>query len=384
LANKRGGVSRFDRYLVSQLLGLFGFFALVLVAVYWVNRAVGLFDQLIGDGQTALVFLEFSMLTLPNVIKLVLPIAAFAGTVYVTNRLMQESELVVMQATGFSAFRLARPVLLFGLVVAVMMAILLHVLVPASRAAVAIRQAEISQNVTARYLTDGQFTHPAKGMTLYIREISATGELLDLFLTDDRNPTDRTTYTARRALFARGDSGPKLIMFDGMAQTMLREERRLSITRFADFTYDLGGLLTGSAPAGRSMAELSTPALFAAEPAVLAETGETRAAFLFEAHSRFAEPLSAMAASLIGFAALLLGAFTRFGLWRQILVAVGLLIVLQAITAVTTSAGLQSERGWPLAYASPLSGLAIGAATLWWSQRPRRVGPAVPLSGVPA
>jgi hypothetical protein len=32
----------------------------VLVAVYWVNRAVGLFDQLIGDGQSALVFLEFS------------------------------------------------------------------------------------------------------------------------------------------------------------------------------------------------------------------------------------------------------------------------------------------------------------------------------------
>ena len=376
MAIKRGSVSRFDRYLVSQLLSLFGFFALVLVAVYWVNRAVGLFDQLIGDGQTALVFLEFSLLTLPTVIKLVLPIAAFAGTVYVTNRLMQESELVVMQATGFSAFRLARPVLLFGMTVAVMMLMLSHVLVPASRATVAVRQAEISENVTARYLTDGQFTHPAKGITLYIREISPTGELLDMFLTDDRNPTDRTTYTARRALFARGDSGPKLIMLDGMAQTMARETRRLSVTRFADFTYDLGGLLTGAALKGRKMAELSTPTLLSADPAILTETGQTRAAFLFEAHSRFAEPLSAMAASMIGFAALLLGAFTRFGLWRQILVAVGLLIVLQAITAVTTSAGLQSEQGWPLAYVSPLCGLAIAAFTLWWSQRPRRVGPA--------
>ena len=47
-------VSRLDRYLLSQLLGLFGFFSLVLVAVYWINRAVGLFDQLIGDGQSAL------------------------------------------------------------------------------------------------------------------------------------------------------------------------------------------------------------------------------------------------------------------------------------------------------------------------------------------
>ena len=71
---------RFDRYLLSQLLMLFGFFALVLVLVYWVNRAVVLFDQLIANGQSAAVFLEITILTLPNVIRIDLPIAAFAGT----------------------------------------------------------------------------------------------------------------------------------------------------------------------------------------------------------------------------------------------------------------------------------------------------------------
>src|SRR6056297_2753879 len=99
-------IGRFDRYLLSQLLMLFGFFALVLVLVYWVNRAVVLFDQLIANGQSALVFLEFSALTLPNVIRIVLPIAAFAGTLYVTNKLSSESELVVVQATRFSPWRL--------------------------------------------------------------------------------------------------------------------------------------------------------------------------------------------------------------------------------------------------------------------------------------
>ncbi|NCM97426.1 MAG: LptF/LptG family permease, partial [Rhodobacterales bacterium] len=173
-------MSRFDRYLLSQLLTLFGFFSLVLVAVYWVNRAVMLFDQLIGDGQTALVFLEFSLLFLPNVISLVLAVSAFAATVFVINRLMQESELVVMQACGLSAWRLARPVLYFGLIVAAMMLMLTHVLVPASRATLALRNAQISENVTAKFLRDGQFLHPATGITLYIREISATGELLDL------------------------------------------------------------------------------------------------------------------------------------------------------------------------------------------------------------
>ena len=57
---------RIDRYMLSQLLVLFGFFALVLVAVLWINRGVSLFEQLISDGQSALVFMEFTALGLPK------------------------------------------------------------------------------------------------------------------------------------------------------------------------------------------------------------------------------------------------------------------------------------------------------------------------------
>jgi len=367
-------VSKFDRYLLSLLLGTFGFFALVLVAVYWINRAVGLFDQLIGDGQTALVFVEFSLLSLPNVIRLVLPVAAFAATIVVTNRLMQESEMVVMQATGFSGFRLARPVMLFGVILLAMMLVLVNVLVPASRSAIVNRQAEISEDVTARYLTPGQFSHPSRGVTLYLREISATGELLDLFLTDDRSPEERLTYTARRALFARGPAGPQLIMVDGMMQTLDRKSRRLAVTRFADFTFDLGALIAGPQRPGRQMEELATADLFWPTPGIIAETGDDAATLRLEGHSRIAEPLTAMSAPLIGFAALLLGAFTRFGLWRQIGVAIGLLIVVQALTTVATNLTLRVPGGWAFGYVPPAAGLAIGLTTLAWSQRPRRPG----------
>ena len=53
-------MARFDRYMLSQLMMLFGFFSFVLIAIYWINSAVRLFDWLIGDGQTVWVFLEFS------------------------------------------------------------------------------------------------------------------------------------------------------------------------------------------------------------------------------------------------------------------------------------------------------------------------------------
>ena len=192
-------MARFDRYMLSQLMVLFGFFALVLVSIYWINRAVKLFDRLIGDGQTAMVFAEFTALTLPSVIRVVLPIAGFAATLYVTNRLSTESELTVMQSTGFSPWRLARPVLYFGLIVGVMVAMLANVLVPASLKQLQLRETEISQNVTARLLTEGTFLHPTDGVTFYIREIAPDGRMNDVFLSDRRDPSESVTHTAASA-----------------------------------------------------------------------------------------------------------------------------------------------------------------------------------------
>ncbi len=364
---------RIDRYILSQLMGLFGFFALVLVGVYWINKAVGLFDQLIGDGQSALVFLEFSLLTLPSVIKLVLPVAAFIATVYGTNRMMTESELVVMQATGFSGFRLARPVFYFGLIVALMMLVMAHVLVPASRATLVSARATMSENITARYLNEGQFSHPSPDVTLYIREISPQGELLDMFLADERDPVEHTTYTARKALFVRGDAGPKLIMFNGMAQVLDMATQRLSVTRFADFTFDIGALLTASVRPNRSSGELSTAELLWPTPALVTETGETADALRFDGHNRFAEPMLAVSVTLVGFASLLVGGFSRFGLWRQIVLAVCLLVAVQGLATASNALGGRTPQGWALAYVAPVVGLLMAWALLWWAGKPRHV-----------
>ena len=59
-------MSKINTYVLKQLITLFGFFALVMVLVYWVNRAVRLFDELIANGQSMTVFLEFTSLTLPS------------------------------------------------------------------------------------------------------------------------------------------------------------------------------------------------------------------------------------------------------------------------------------------------------------------------------
>lgn len=360
--------------MLSQLMAVFGFFSLILVAVYWVNRAVLLFDQIIGSGQSALVFLELSALTLPNVIRVVLPISCFAAALYATNRLSADSELVVMQATGFSPFRLARPVMIFGLIVAVILSILAHWLVPASRAQFTQRSSEIAQSVTTRLLSEGRFLHPSDGITFYIREITPSGEMLDVFLSDSRNERERVFYTAKRALFARSDEGPKLIMLNGMAQTLTLSDNRLAVTGFGDLTYDVGTLIATEERINRDIRALPSRTLLRPDPALIARMEQQGAApFRQELHSRLSAPLIAPAAALIGFATLLLGAYSRFGLWRQILVAVLFIITLQFLDNAATNIARSDARLWFVNYLPALAGMGFAAALLAFSGRERRV-----------
>ncbi len=366
-------MARFDRYLLSQLMVFFGFFALVLVMVYWVNRAVLLFDQLIADGQSATVFLEFTALTLPNVIRIVLPVAAFAASVYTTNRLSSESELVVVQAMGFSGFRLARPVLVFGMIVALLTGILSHILVPISAGLLAERSAEIRENITARFLTEGEFLHPTDGITFYIREISPQGELLDVFMSDSRNPDSQVIYTAKNAFLVREETGPKLVMFDGMAQTLDTKENRLFTTRFSDFSYDIGALINVGNQDRRSVGELSTRELLWPTEELAKEVKTSRAYLLYSGHERFAQPLLAIVTALIGFATLLIGNYSRFGVMRQILAAIVILVLIKALDSTMVQLAQRDVKLWGLVYVPVLVGLSISALLLWLSERPGRL-----------
>jgi lipopolysaccharide export system permease protein len=358
--------------MLSQLLVLFGFFSLVLVSIYWINRAVRLFDRLVGDGQSAMVFLEFTALTLPNVIRIVLPMAVFAASVYITNRLSNESELVVMQATGFSPWRLARPVVYYGLIVGVMMSALTHFLVPASLYQMQNREAEIAENITARLLSEGTFLHPAEGVTFFIRQITPDGTLEDVFLSDRRKPDSAQTFTATRAYLLNQNDKVKLVMLDGMSQSFTRDGNRLFTTHFDDFSYDITALIRASEEQIRGVNQASSWDMLMNPERVAQNAQDQVGRVIVAVHNRFNQAFLCLAAALIGFATLLLGSFSRFGVWRQIVAALVLLVVIKLIEGLSADAVESAPELWPLVYAPSVAGILMAVAMLAWAGRARR------------
>ena len=377
-------LARFDRYVLSQLFVLFGFFSLVLVSVYWINRAVILFDRLIADGQPASVFLEFTALSLPNVIRMVLPMSAFAASVYVTNRLASESELVVMQATGYSPWRLARPVVMFGFIVGTFMMVLTQYLVPSSLEQLRFRENEITGSLSAQLLREGEFMNPTKGVTFYIREITPEGVLKDVFLSDRRNEGRTTTYSSVDGFLVNEPTGPKLVMVSGATHTLNEDTRKLTKTRFTDFSYSISSLIDGPGSFYRSLNQYQTLELLFATDVVQKRSGQSTGRILEEAHSRFNQPLLCMVAALIGFSTLLLGGFSRFGVGRQIIGAISLLVMVKLVESIVTDPIRANAQLWPLVYAQSVFGFGAVFTMLYLAARPRRLNKSPSLVEEPA
>lgn len=360
-------MTRYDRYALGQIGAVFGLFALVLALVYWINRAVALFDRLIADGQSFLVFLEFTALTLPLVFRLTVPVAAFAAAVYVANRMRAENELSALRAGGASSARLVRPALAFGVGAALFMSVLMHVLVPLSREQLDQRSDEIAADATARLLTEGTFVHPAPGITFYLRRIDPDGTLHDVFLNDARDPSAGTIYTAASAVLTRGPDGARLVMFDGLAQSIRPGgpdgAGRLFTTRFDDFAYDVGALGGAAEDGPPNPRDLTTRALLASDL--------PRAEISAEAHRRGAEAAITLAAPAIGFAAILMGLHSRTGVRWQIALAIALLIAVE-LTQTGTEILTEDRPGlWPLSYLPGAAGLAAAWAMLRAADRTR-------------
>jgi lipopolysaccharide export system permease protein len=216
--------------------------------------------------------------------------------------------------------------------------------------------------------------HPAPGITLYIREITPAGELIDLFIADERAQGERLIHSAQKAFLVRGDVAPKLVMLDGSTQRLQRDSTRLSVTRFADFTLDMAGMVQAGGMGQVPMNALPTMELLAAAPEHQSALGVSAAQMLEEGHSRLAAPLLGVAAPLIGFAALMLGGFSRFGLWRQMALAVGLIIGIQLVWTWTSGMAIQTAGGWALLYFAPVLGVLVAACLLLVAQMPRRLG----------
>ena len=347
----------------------------VLTGVVWVTQALRQIDLITSKGQTILIFLMMTGLTLPALIAFIGPVALFAGILYTLNKLNGDSELVVMAASGVSPLRLLRPMaLLSGLVFAVVAALYIQVL-PWSFGAIETLTTFVHADFIANFARPGAFSQLENGFVFHFRDRTPDGALHGVFMQDMRDPSKVTTYIAEVGKTVDRDGASYLQLSKGV---LLRPQSAgdSAMVTFEDYTIDLSQFIHAvgaiKRPNERSTAQLMAPdARDRADPALL---GHIRSELL----DRLASPLYALVAGLIAFAALGEARTTRQGRGLAIAGAVLAFAALRTfgIAATMLSVGDPSAAvfAWLLPIAACLGALALTLRRLFARRAPAAIG----------
>ncbi len=353
------------RYILRQALAIMLFVAVSFTAAVWLVQSLRLIDLIVNRGLSLGLFLYLAILILPRFIDVVLPIAVFIAILFTYNRLMSESELIVMRATGMSQAALARPALIAGaLGFIVLMSFSLYFL-PAANRAFKDLQFEIRNRFASVLLQEGIFNTLSESLTIYVRGRNTNGELTGLLIHETRDPDKPITIVAERGTFVDTDSGPRVLMVNGSRQQYDRTTGKLSVLTFEKYSLDLAAYRDADDFRDRQPDELfMNELLFRRAP-----PGDTSR--LIEANIRLINPLTGLAFCAIPLACLLTGEFNRRGQTKRVLLAILLAFLFETLDIGFKNLAGRSTAAVPLLYLNVLAPIIVTAWLLWRDSRDR-------------
>ena len=297
---------RLSLYVLGQLLGPVALLTLLMTCVIWLTQLPRLLDLVINRGQSAPTFLYLTSLLIPALLVIILPIAFFFGSLFTLSRLNGDSELVVMASAGYSQRQLAVPVFVAALIVMAVTWLCALWLMPLGQRALAAKEVDIRADIGAALLNAGEFETPAKGLTVFIRQMGNSGQISGILVHDNRDAIRPITYIAQRGVLAQTVGGNRLIMYDGTVEQSAEGGAQLSVLTFKNYSFDLDQFagparFTLRRTNERYLGELFNPTERAGV------TPQIRATWLAEAHNRLSQPLYCLAFAMIALAAILRG-----------------------------------------------------------------------------
>ena len=319
-------MNRIDRYIFHQVFWTTAFVALTLTCVVWLSQSLRFVEMIVNRGLSASMFLYFTMLMTPSFFTVILPVALVMAVIFIYNKLVSDSELVVLRAAGMSQFSLAKPAMIVATAATLLCYSLTVYFLPASFREFKDLQVRLRNSFSMVMLLEGAFNTLMKGVTIYVRSRSRSGELYGIFIHDSRDRESPVTIMAERGAIVQGEEGPRVVMVNGNRQEIDAKDGRLSLLYFDRYTFDIGSIggETGERwrePRERYLSELFFPA---EDEKKIWNYQKLR----MEGHHRLSMPLLPISFTLIAIALLLSGEYNRRGQMLRILVAVASILKL--------------------------------------------------------
>ena len=362
-------MKKIDRYIFRQLFAATLFVAITLTCVVWLTQSLRFVEMIVNRGLSASLFVYFTMLLIPSFLAIILPIALFVAVLFIYNRLLADSELVVLRAGGYSQYSLARPALALTCLVTLACYALTLYLMPASYREFKDLQFTLRNSFPTVLLQEGVFSPVMKGVTVYVGSRGNGGELSGIIVHDGRNREQPVTMMAERGSIVAGKSGPRVVLITGNRQQVDEKDGRLSLLYFDRYSFDLSTVKNADQDRWREPRERYLHELFFSEDKI--SKVQYFEKLRMEGHHRLSMPLMPISFILVGLAFLLGGDFNRRGQTFRILGAVTTVVAIEIAQLGAKNLGEKTQAIYVLMYFAPLIPALIAGWLLspWGSQK---------------
>ena len=322
-------MNRITRYILRQLALSTLLVVVTLTAEIWLTQSLRFVDWIVNRGLPLSTFVYIAVLVLPSFLVVILPIALFSAVLFTYNKLQTDSEIIVLRSVGVGPLQLMAPALMVSTVVMLLAYALNLYLLPLSYRGFKELQYQIRNNYSAVLLQEGVFTTIDEGLTIFVREQGSRGELFGIMVDDSRAAGKPVTMVAERGAIVNTAEGPRIVMINGNRQELSEDTGKLSFLFFDRYTVELNRSSKAvDAVRFRESTERFIGELLDPDDV---DDPRIRAALRSDGHQRLASPLYAFTFVIVALAALLSGEFSRRGQTWRVMVAVGIVVGIQAL-----------------------------------------------------
>lgn len=281
-------IARIDLYIWRKIAVPFTATVLLSAMLLLLERMLRLFDFVVNqDGPAELVWQMLAHLV-PHYLSLALPLGLVLGTVLAFRSLSLSSEIDAFMAGGAGLIRMARPVLVFALLLVAFDVWLVGFQQPVSRYAYRNLEFELRSGALGASIEVGDFVSLGRNLDLRVGGSRGGGqELTDVFLRRGKTDGGQTVATARRGEFfaTRDRQSVILRLFDGRLLDFSAGQRIPTVLAFEaqDFPINLPEIEEFRQRGGEER-EMTLPELDAAVTHPV--TGERERSFQAQYHWR--------------------------------------------------------------------------------------------------
>lgn len=356
----------FRRALIGLLVATGG-----LVGVVWVAQAFREVDVVTSKGQGVWLYLGVTSLGVPSLAAAVLPVALLMALAWAIHSFNNDSELVVINASGASKAVVAKPFLLLALAVSLVVWALALSVGPQTMRALRAIITSVNADLVSTLVREGDFTELGSGLTVHIGARQPGGVLSGILILDRRKSEETLTYLASEGRVESVAEGAFLLLENGELQRTVKRSDALSTIAFDSYTFDLTSLTAGPTLSYSSSREIPTRDLV--EPPLDHPLYQTRPGlYRAELHNRATSGLYPIAFALMILAVAGNARSTR-GSFVKVLLAAGLFCVAMRGAGIAAVGAAKNDAsavwfvwGIPLAaIALPVFYLARGRQMEW-------------------